>query len=851
MIFRLTGETEPDVERLGGKACGLVRLLRHGFPVPEAWCLPASAYRAGQGRLTPGIEQALGRFWREFSALHPEDLLAVRSSATAEDLAGASFAGLYQTILGVRGEAALISAAQSGYRSLEGDGGRAYREAQGIGQDVALALVLQRMVRADVSGVMLTANPRRVFADEMAIDAAYGLGGAVASGRTQPDHIVLDRNTLQVREQFLGAKTVAAHYVADEGVRDRAVADEARAVRCLSDGQLQSLGRQGQQVARALGPRQELEWAFEGDRLYLLQLRPITGLPPENPRQIYSRKFADEFVTEYVVPFSRIFVDWINGPNFVEVAQFMGRKDLAAVRPVRIYNGYCYISGSWLADYLMAYPRFFRAPGRVVPDWFTPIWFQQVMAKPFKPGYLIGVILAPGRDKGRGPAPKTLAAIEVHCAMMDRVLAPKLTGDYTTLSDGQWWEWYEELDALGLAHFRIVRWGMTVHLVVFHGVLQFLLQRWAADDDGQLYLNVVSGLPTTRTALVNRDLWSLALLARGHPALREKLLLKTPHQTLRDEQAGATLFWQAFDAFLANHGHRGPGRSSIEPRWREQPDLVLGLLRAQLHGPRPPPDPAEMEQQSARRRVEAEDKALARAGKGLLGLLRRPILAKIVSLAQQFTVFRENQRYHQDFLLFQVRRLGMEMGRRLHAKGLLDAPEDGVFLYIEELRAMRGDAKVAEGFRALVAGRREHYHRWKNRVPATYLFDEVETEGDVVEGNPAPGAKAGGEAGFLGVSRGVYQGPVRVVVAMTGLADLVAGEILVTESIDPAWTAVFPLLGGLVTEMGGVLAHGALLAREYGIPAVMNVPNATGDYRTGERIEIDGAKGSIRQLEPR
>ena len=848
MIIKLEKSTEENVLALGGKGCGLVRLLNAGFQVPEAWCIPASVYAGNGGGLSFELKESLHRFWGEFSEKNEGALLAVRSSATMEDLEASSAAGVFLTTLGVDSPKKLLEAVEKCFESLNSEAAKRYREAKGFEGQGSIAVILQRMVPSEVSGVLLTANPLRAFANEYVLDAAYGLGEAVVSGRTQPDHIILDRNTLTIRQEIVGKKQIRLSYNGN-GVEAEDVPENLRTQRCLSDEQLQQLGAFAKQVEERIGPRQDCEWAFEGGQLYLLQQRPITGLPPAQPKEIYSRKFADEFLSEYVVPLAMPFVEWSNNANFAEIAAIIGRKDLAANPPIRLYNGYTYFSGAWAADYLIAYPKFFRNPGRIMPDWFTPVWFEGVMKKPFKPLYLLRVIIGPNKDKHRGPPDKNATALAAHGAKLDQVIRPKFEMDLAKLSDDELWQWFDEMYDFGMEHFRLIRWTMANHMIVFHGVLQFLLQRWAKDEDKSLYMQIVSGLPETRTAEINRDVFQLSLLARKDGDLKEKITQKMSYEDLR-KSSNSPEFWTAFDRFIANHGHRGTSRSIYDPRWREQPGLVIGFVRAQLHGEKPPTDPVVMEKESTHRRQEAEKEALEKVGRGLFGGIRKNILKTIARRAQQFTVLRENQRYHLDVILFQERLLALESGRRMVERGLLANPLDVFFFSVAELRDMFVRGGDAKQLGELVKERREHYEKWNNRVPATYLFDEVETEGDAVEGDPAPGELSGEAGSSLGVSRGVYQGRVRVVTEMEHLDDIEHGEILVTENIDPAWTGVYPMLGGLVTELGGVLAHGALLAREYGLPAVMLVPHATETYKTGDWIEIDGSTGSVHLVEP-
>lgn len=217
------------------------------------------------------------------------------------------------------------------------------------------------------------------------------------------------------------------------------------------------------------------------------------------------------------------------------------------------------------------------------------------------------------------------------------------------------------------------------------------------------------------------------------------------------------------------------------------------------------------------------------------------MLRRLFQLTQQYTRYRENQRYHLDYLLLHIRRLLLDQARRLCDAGVLVEPFEVFFLEADELEQLAREPIATGAVRARIDERRDHYERWKDRLPATFLFDDVETEGEIVEGDRPPDERRGDTAG-VGASRGRARGPVRVTRSLDELGAVKPGEILVANNIDPGWTSVFPLLAGLVTETGGMLSHGALLAREYGIPAVMGVPGATRRFPTGAVIAIDGAR---------
>jgi pyruvate,water dikinase len=248
---------------------------------------------------------------------------------------------------------------------------------------------------------------------------------------------------------------------------------------------------------------------------------------------------------------------------------------------------------------------------------------------------------------------------------------------------------------------------------------------------------------------------------------------------------------------------------------------------------------------AAERRAAALRTASERLGGGPLGRVRRAILHYACAKAETFTVYRENQRYHLDYLLTHLRELVLAQGRRLARDGLLDETQDVFFLTaVEFYDAVAGRATGRAADPAELEQRKQHFLTYRDRLPASFLFDEVETEGEIVEGDPVEGAQQDGLSG-VGASRGLARGPVRVVPDLARLSDVEPGDILVVNNIDPGWTPVFPLLAGLVTETGGILSHGAILAREYGIPTVTGVTEATKRLETGSYVEVDGNRGTV------
>jgi pyruvate,water dikinase len=838
MIEKLSPETPIDIERLGGKGCGLVRLLKAGFRVPDVWCISTN-WNGEIASLRDPIEALL-------SSRQEPCAYAIRSSATAEDLQDASFAGVYTTTLGARSSSEILSAVEQCRASLQSSHARAYRESRGISHDVRMAILIQRLIEPEIAGVTLTANPQRAFANEWVIDAAYGLGEGVVSGRVDPDHLVVERDTGEIREQRIGSKQVALMARPGSDLAEVPVASADRERLCLTTTHLEALFRMAREIDEGISSRMDLEWAFAGDELYLLQARPITGLPSATPEDIWSRKFGDEYMADYSTPSGYTFlVRWIREYSFTQTARELGREDMLAMEPLRRFKGYVYLSGRYTLAGLRSLPVNSRVDA--MRNWFPPSIEAQAGNEPFSFRELLANILRPFRDP-RGGMKKNLAALDRHAERVMSALGTCLDEDLTTLSDSELGEKLERLDEIGLDHFRVIRWGMGQYAPMFHAALESTLQRWIGEGADELYQHLVSGLPETRTAEINRELWQLGITARTEPTLRRDVLANRPLDELRAEHSQSP-FLASLDGFIARHGHRSTTRDVAEPRWRETPELVLALVRAQIASDTPAPDPKHREAASIRRRLEAVAEAESQLGTGILAAIRRRILRWLCKWTQLFTVYRENQRYYLDMILANQRTLIFEFGRRLEKARVLDEPWDAFLLEADELRACFASQVPSDSLRETIDERRRHYHRWKDRIPATYLYDDVETEGEVVEGDNALAGRSIDPNQGLGAARGVVTARLRVLADVRQLDQVEVGEVLVAENIDPGWTSVFPLLGGLVTETGGILSHGALLAREYGIPAVMGVRDATKRFETGMVVTLDGSTGRVEILD--
>lgn len=786
-----------DLARAGGKGANLGELVRRGFPVPEGFVVTTDAYRAllegtPLGRqLEQALEAGAGgeRIRRLFAAtampVPVRDQIkagyaelgggpvAVRSSATAEDLPGAAFAGQQDTFLNIDGEDALLRAVADCWASLWTDRAIAYRKRQGVGEHgLALAVVVQRMVPADAAGVMFSANPVTGARDETVIDAAAGLGEAVVSGSVTPQHYVLD-----------GAG------------RRRAPSPDGSAL--LLPAQLRTLAALARRAQEHFGRPQDLEWALAGGRLYLLQARPMTALPPAPLRLHRIQRLVGPFLAEMFQqrPYPLDVSGWLEhgigamlqrmagsvGMRFPPMAQLLPEEEGVVVR--------------------------------LVPP--VPRPTLRVLGAP------AAVARRAHRyDPARWRQDPRFAAFE------DAVLRLR-SADVAALSwSGLLAQVQDCFAAMALISGLRVSYlpGSFLPQLKLRLLLLLLGLRRLAPA-------LIAGAET-RTSQANRALAELAALAGRDPSLCRAVETLEPAQLLLRLEAtpGFAGFNARFQDFLAEYGHRETVSVvlSSAPTWSDAPEVVLGLVKALLHGP----PPAAEQTGTALRQLGAHP-ALR------WGWLRRQVL-DAAGRSKTGMGFREDTHFDATAVLPPLRHAYLEMGERLYAAGVLDAPGEVFHLRLGELAGLRPDGAgrfpAAEVERLRTAVRARAVRR--RELEGMPLLDIAAlTAGQ----DAGPHALVAGR----GASRGTASGPVRVVLGPQDFGLLQPGEMLVCPYTNPSWTPLFQRAAAVVVDTGGIGSHAAIVAREYGIPAVMGTGSGTRVLHDGQSVLVDGTLGQV------
>ena len=885
--------------QVGGKAVNLGRLMRGGFPVPAGFTVSTAAYGDFMATIDAQVMALLAdvdyahaeRLEQQTAAVRAlilatampialaieiasayaglaEDrapLVAVRSSGTAEDLAEASFAGLHDTFLDVQGVDQMLHAVKRCWASLWTARAVHYRHNKGFDHAGArLAVVVQHMIAAEVAGVLFTANPLNLRTDEFVVNASWGLGEAVVSGIVTPDEFIVARRTLQVSKRTLGAKEVQIiKHPEQAGTLREAVLPERQKVFCLDDQQVGELaGLCARVMVHYDGLPQDIEWAWTDGRFHLLQARPVTGaeftwdedindtIPARHDENtVWTSTWADDFLTGGVTPLYysvRVGGEFQRTHDYTNKVYGFPRLEGALIfkyhRATAYFN--CDVEQEWN---IVSLPQRLRNHDYVPHTWdealrdapFDGLRFLRMMARMHvmapQTGMLHWLSDKPGGvyhylkhriDEANGPTPEALRVISDAELEMQIEKTRKLAD-----------EWCLTLWA-----------GFNFWAVGAMGSLAALLERWYDGSNPAVYQDLISGMPNTLMMVESRAQWRLAQHIRHSPLLRSLIADQEGaafFAALPESEEGRA-FLAEYEVFLREHGHRGhQDRDYYYKRRIENPAIDYRMLRAYLLSD-DDSTPEQTEQRLIAAREAATREVLENIRAKSFGALKVRVFRALLAYVHKFLVQRDDERHYYDRITYQTKKVYAELGRRMHERGLLDSAEDFYFLAVGELREVLAGRASRALTCAKIAARQRVFRRRNQReehtppylVGGTTLDMKARTELHIVEQEAGEGLRG------LGTAVGRSTGIARVVLNLEDIGRVRKGDILVTNSTDPGWAPVFSIIGGLVLETGGLLAHGACLSREYGLPSVL-LRHAMQRIEDGALISIDGASGMV------
>jgi pyruvate,water dikinase len=881
-IARSLSDPGLSLAEAGGKGANLSIMLAAGLPTPSGFVALTTAYRAfvTTNDLAPLIEAQ----WRSlnqadassferasetiraafvsapippelatpilaaYAGLGQDKRVAVRSSATAEDLPDASFAGQQDTYLNIAGNDALLDAVKRCWGSLWTARAMAYRVRQGIEpEQVSLAVVVQEMARAEAAGVMFTVNPLSGAQEEALIDATWGLGEALVAGRVTPDTIIADKQSERIKQVTIGDKAVMTA-AQDAGVAEVEVAPARRSQPVLRPEQVAELTRLGRKLEALFGAPQDVEWAVADGKIVLLQSRPVTsiaapagppgddawptldGYPPQ-PFDFWTQQDLGERWPDPITPLTWSISEHMTQTSMDRMVARLKTPYASKIRWCKRAYGHVYLNEGAL---LYAYTNGYGMPLKMIESGLTHSGARPAGAEKWQIGKVVRHLpwyweVATGWERN-------VSRFEAMFPQIDQWVAQFMARSLDDLTD----------DVL-LAEARVVWYGHVLDAIAYHtnatslsmsalAQMESLLKNWLGD--GGLAQTLAGGLSGVIAAEIAPNLWEMAQTLRSL-GLDGLVKERQPGEALASLNAhpAATPFLEQLRRFLERHGHRCMVEAELlYPRWAEQPDQVIRSLTSYLIIETPP---VALNDSAARRREEATAQVERR-----LKWAQRPRFRWLLARLHRFTRLRDNGQHYVVKLLLPMRHLYAELGRRWADRRWLNAADDIFFLVAEELSDVTayGDpAKAGLDLAANAAARRAAYEYWFSQ-PTPDALDSA--------GAPAAAAVVDGATlTGLPASPGQATGRARVVMTPADAATLQSGDILVTRATDPGWTPVFSIIGGAVLEIGGPLSHGAIVAREYGLPAVVNVTQATQRIRDGQAIQVDGTRGQV-MLEP-
>jgi len=861
-LFVLTlSEPPATLENVGGKGASLARLARAGLPVPDGFHVTTAAYRhfVEENDLEDDLlatlqdvdldrpatlERASQAIRDLFAAAEiPEEIagaivemygtlpgtnpaVAVRSSATAEDLPEASFAGQQETYLNVSGPQALMEATKRCWASLwtaRAIGYRArYRARQGIPPDsVALAVVVQLMAPAEAAGILFTAHPLTGQRDRAMISAAWGLGEAIVGGAVTPDTIVVDKESGRVLSRETADKQLMTvrH---DGGTREEEIPEKLRRAPVLSDEAAAELTRLGVQIEALYGMPMDVEWAWSDGSFAILQARPITALPEPEPTlpdewtlpegaYIAMRNNIVELMAD---PLSPLFATFgrqaINTSMGRLLADFFGRSDIMPEEIIIVVNGYAYYNGSISAGQIA---RILLGSVGIARRMFSGAVTRWTDVG--RPRYVATVGEWQEQPWRRLPASDILAA--------SRELTEATIDAYGALVSG----------------VIPAAWISEALFTLVHKALV-----WRDDVPAQAYLMGYDSIPIQ----AEKSLYDLAQWAGGRESLAA-YLRKTPTQQIagllengRTPEAVTENDWREwhsrFRAHLQQYGHTIYNLDFASPVPADHPAPLLNTCKYYLGDSGV--DPHTRQEATVARREEATQRSLQQ-----MGGLRLKLFRKFLGPAQRYAPLREDGLADVGLAYPLLRQMLLEVGGRLADGGIIEAADDIFWLEQDELKAAvtRLDEGQPVEPRARLVRERKALWRAEGRLspPLSLMrilgFDfKMSRRGRRREGDRLKGVAC--SPGQVTASARVLRGP-------DDFGQMQPGEVLVASITTPAWTPLFALASAIVTDVGGPLSHGSIVAREYGIPAVLGTGVATKRIQNGQTITVDGSTGAV------
>lgn len=834
LIYNLKDIAAADVSISGGKGASLAKTIQT-LPVPDGLILSCDAYmqfiaplltqitallaqHAGNEQhasepvrqlllnapLPEHLTDLLSRHLQENQLTHVP--LAVRSSGTLEDMPGAAFAGQHDTILGVRDLKSLHDAIRQCYASLWHTHVMLYRQhLQLPHHHASMAVVLQRMVDVrehEAAGVAFSIDPVRGNLSSVLINSAFGLGETVVAGEDPVDEYQVDRESLQVIEQEIAGKHQVI-VMTDTATDVLPLNDKLQKQSSLNPAQCQMVAELAIRAERYFDFPQDIEWAFHDNQLWLLQSRNVTQIAAIWTREESAERFPN--------PITPLTWDMCEAGFHASLNYSLNLMGLPSFNGKWFTMKDYYIYGNQNAVAL--YHN--RLPTSMMGDLPTLLSSLPEIAHKFSWVQELPITWMRDLDK---------YLIGIGALYKEPLQEKKLS---------ELWDYVQRINTLGSDYF-LPNIAISLTQRSLYAALIALLKMFNKGDEQLAHktLDSLIAMSETKTGQVNHELWTLSRLVRRDPGLLSLLANFDPITIMQTLQSGYPDFYAALSTFLVNHGHREIDFDAYHPTWLDAPHIVLTQISAMSDLENCGQNDSVLGKKIEQSRMEFE--VVSKSPEEL-----RYFMQEMIRLARVYTALDDLEHYQTTRLALPLRRGLHALGERLVIRGVLDEPSD-IYFAKEQQLANAIEQENTQMFSEL------RHHIYSNK--ASYLQAKATTPqwiyGETTEETDDDHTLLKGLAG----SAGVVIGEVFMVHGAEDFALFPQGAILVARTTNPAWTALFYRASGVITESGGPLSHGAVTARELGLPAVMGVRRVMNTLKNGQRVRVDGQKGTIELL---
>ncbi len=841
-----------SLNTVGGKGASLARLVRAGLPVPGGFHITTRAYRqfVHENNLQPGILEALAPVdlsspqtlqtasqvinqlfmggeipqaladaiisgYAQISGNSPA--VAVRSSATAEDLPEASFAGQQETYLNIRGADAVLEATKKCWASLWTARAIGYRARQEVvSEGVALAVVVQRMIPAAVAGIMFTANPLNGKRNEAVINAAWGLGEAIVGGQVTPDTFTVEKSSGAVISREVARKAVQTART-DSGVEQQPVPEHIQNSSSLTEEQAVELTRYGSQIEEMYGMPMDIEWTLTESDFAIVQARPITALPdppldwsPPDPKGVYLRTSAVDLMPDPLSPlFISLGLPALVAQTYPMTERITGSEPAFAKDYFTAINGYAYMNSTvpkeamrWIFTGLL--------PSTMRIMRLLPMWRDEML-----PEYQDKI------DAYKDKSPGEMSANEL-------------------------WKDVQEILNAAMYYLAGLRYSTMKNSAGSEGILTTVYEKMAQQEGDPPAATLLMGYDSIPVK-AEKALYDLAMWVKESDQLKSYILESSTEKLVQQTSNEGFVLWDEFESKLQAHldrfGHIIYSLDFAEPLLREHPEPMLEIIKMYLRGKGT--NPHKRQKNSEELRIKTTEAVLQRL-KGF----------KLWAFTKALNYGQSNAEARDDALAYlglgypQLRTMLLELGQRLADAGGIQQKEDIFWLEkaeIEQSMPLLESGNHIESLSGRVNSRKSFSVKVSILPPPPVIPEKKRVKGMKTEHfvHGADVAQAGDSLSGVATSAGIVTAPASVLLSSADFGNMQPGNVLVAGTTTPAWTPLFAMASAVVTDVGGPLSHGSIVAREYGIPAVMGTGVGTKRIQNGQIITVDGTKGKV------